>query len=124
MASNPAPGFTKHSGYTIDLQPAGAVIVSTGGQVIARSSAALSMHEGSYSPVLYIPFEDVAANCITKSEKNTYCSFKGTASYWNIVTNGETIADAAWSYENPFDEMQAIKGYLAFYSDKVEIEKQ
>ncbi len=123
MASNPAPGFTKHSGYTIDLQPAEPVIVSTGDQIIAKSSAALSLKEGSYSPVLYIPFEDVAANLISKSETTSYCPFKGTANYWNVVIDGETIVDAAWSYEGPFDEMLAIKGHLAFYPDKVAIER-
>jgi len=122
MANNPAPGFTKHSGYNIELQPTDPVNVRAGDQIIANSSSALSMLEGSSSPVLYIPFEDVAANIISKSETTTYCPFKGTASYWNIVIDGETIADAAWSYEEPFDEMLAIKGYLAFYPDKVEIQ--
>ena len=121
MTSNPAPGFTKHSGYNIDLRPADPVIVRTSDQVIANSSAALSMREGSYSPVLYIPFEDAAANFISKSETTSYCPFKGTAGYWNIVVDDKTIVDAAWSYEEPFDEMLAIKGYLAFYPDKVEI---
>ena len=121
MASNSAPGFTKHSGYKIDLQLANPVIVRTGDHIITKSSAALSMQEGSYSPVLYIPFDDVAANCITKSDTTSYCPFKGTASYWNIITKDKTIVDAAWSYDEPFDEMQAIKGHLAFYPDKVEI---
>ena len=109
MASNSAPGFAKHSGYSIALQPAEPVTIRMGDQIIAKSSAALSMQEGSYSLVLYIPFEDVAVNFISKSETTSYCPFKGTASYWNIITNGETIVDAAWSYEDPFDEMLAIK---------------
>jgi uncharacterized protein (DUF427 family) len=124
MPDNPAPGFTKHSGYSIDLQPGGSVIVRAGSQVIAQSSATISMLEGSYSPVLYIPFEDVAADGISKSETTSYCPFKGTASYWNIVTNDKTIADAAWSYEDPFDEMRTIKGYLAFYPEKVDIQQK
>lgn len=122
MANNPAPGFTKHSGYNIELQPVELVIVQAGGQSIAKSNAALSMQEGNYSPVLYIPFEDVAANFIRKSDTTSYCPFKGTASYWNVVIGDEVIADAAWSYEEPFDEMLAIKNHLAFYTDKVEIE--
>lgn len=122
MANNPAPGFTKHSGYNIELQTVELAIVRTGDRSIAKSNAALSMQEGSYSPVLYIPFEDVAANFISKSETTSYCPFKGTASYWNIVIGDEVIADAAWSYEEPFDEMLAIKNYLAFYADKVIIE--
>ena len=123
MANNPAPGFTKHSGYTIELQPAEPVKVRTGDQIIAKSDAALSLMEDGILPVLYIPLEDVAANIISQSDTTTYCPFKGTASYWNITANGETITDAAWSYEEPFDEMLAIKGHLAFYPDKVEIKQ-
>ncbi len=121
MASNPAPGFIKHSGYNIELQPAEPVVIRIGSRIIAQSSAALSLLEGAYSPVLYIPFEDVASDHFSQSETTTYCPFKGTASYWNVFANSEATMDAAWSYEEPFDNMRAIKGHFAFYPEKVDI---
>ena len=118
--SNPAPGFTKHTNYQIELEFDQSALLTLDGNTIAETSDAIAMLEGKYPPVLYIPRADISAE-LTKSETTTYCPFKGTASYWNIITNGETTVDAAWSYEEPFDEMQAIKGFLAFYPEKVDI---
>ncbi len=121
MTSNPAPGFTSHPKHSIDIQSGHSVEVSTNGMTIARSNAALLLRENTYQPVVYIPLQDVSANCLSKSDHTSYCPFKGTASYWNIVVGDETIANAAWSYDQPFDEMVKIKGCLAFYPDKVKI---
>jgi uncharacterized protein (DUF427 family) len=48
----------------------------------------------------------------------TYCPFKGTASYYSLNNGPE---NAVWSYEQPYDEMSVIKERLAFYPDKVDI---
>ena len=118
--SNPAPGFTQHIDHKIELVPLQPVEVKAGDELIAKSAAAISLLEASHSPVLYIPRDDILTQ-ISKSDTSTYCPFKGQASYWNIEINGKVILDAAWSYDNPYDEMQAIKGHLAFYPDKAEI---
>jgi uncharacterized protein (DUF427 family) len=47
----------------------------------------------------------------------SYCPFKGHASYWSLKGGAE---NAVWSYEDPYDDMAAIKGRLAFYADKVD----
>ncbi|MEE3050384.1 MAG: DUF427 domain-containing protein [Pseudomonadota bacterium] len=49
------------------------------------------------------------------------CPDKGNAAYWSIEVGGETVENAAWSYEEPFDEVSEIKGYLSFYLDRVNI---
>ena len=46
-----------------------------------------------------------------------YCPFKGQASYYSLENGPE---NAAWSYEQPYDEMKAIEGRLAFYPDRVD----
>jgi len=120
QTNNPAPGFTQHSNHKIELVPKQSVTIDLGNECIARSTAAISLLEASYPPVLYIPRSDVLAK-ISKSEKTSYCPFKGTASYWNIEIGGEVILDAAWSYDIPYDEMRDIKGHLAFYPNKVSI---
>jgi uncharacterized protein (DUF427 family) len=51
------------------------------------------------------------------TEHQTHCPFKGDASYFSI---GKETKDAVWSYETPKDDMQAIKGLLAFYPNKVD----
>jgi uncharacterized protein (DUF427 family) len=46
------------------------------------------------------------------------------ASYFSIVTKSTTLANAAWSYEDPKPAMERIKGHIAFYaSDTVAVEQ-
>ena len=99
------------------------VRVSAGGVVIAESSDALSLKEASYPAVNYLPRKDANMELLKRSERTTHCPYKGDASYFSIVADGKTIADAIWTYENPFPAMTEISGHLAFYPDKVKIEE-
>jgi uncharacterized protein (DUF427 family) len=60
---------------------------------------------------------------LTKSPRVTHCPYKGDASYYNITIGDRLIENAVWSYEEPYEAMKAIAGHLAFYPDKVSIEK-
>jgi len=55
---------------------------------------------------------------LERSSHETYCPFKGTASYFSLKGGAQ---NAVWSYEKPYDEMLTIQERLAFYPDKVEI---
>ena len=102
----------------IQVAPAaGRVRVTWRGEVIADSGDALAMKEGDYPVVHYIPRKDVKMDRLARTAHGTHCPFKGDASYFSIA---DETKDAAWSYEQPFREMAAIKGYLAFYPDKVD----
>ncbi len=119
MTANPAPGFKKRPDHRIAVSPAGQrVRVSFAGTVIAETRDALAMKEGDYPVVYYFPRKDVKMERLERSTHSTHCPFKGDASYFSLK-NGPR--DAVWSYEQPFDEMLAIKEYVAFYPDKVEI---
>ncbi|MBB4402909.1 uncharacterized protein (DUF427 family) [Agrobacterium tumefaciens] len=52
------------------------------------------------------------------SDTSTHCPHKGDASYFSARSGA--ARDDAWSYEDPFDHMLMIKGYLAFYPDRVD----
>lgn len=52
-----------------------------------------------------------------RTDHQTYCPFKGHASYYSLKDGPE---NAAWSYERPYEEMRAIAQCLAFYPDKVD----
>jgi uncharacterized protein (DUF427 family) len=119
MPANPSPGFRKRPDYRIDVSPAATrVRVSFEGAVIADTRAALAMKEGDYPVVYYFPRKDVKMERLERSTHSTHCPFKGDASYFSLKGGPR---DAVWSYERPFDEMAAIREYLAFYPDKVEI---
>lgn len=104
----------------ITLTPANRrIIVRAKGEVVADSTAALEMREGSYAPVIYIPRADVRADMITKTARHSTCPHKGQASYYSVATAQGVLPDVIWSYEAPRAEMAAITGHVAFYADKV-----
>ena len=103
---------------SIVTRPAGLrVRVTFRGEPIADSRDAVAMEEGSYPVVYYIPRKDVKMDRLVRSEHQTVCPFKGTASYYSLKNGAE---NAVWTYEKPYDEMSAIKERLAFYPDKVD----
>jgi uncharacterized protein (DUF427 family) len=114
---NPSPGFKKRPDYRITTRPAGVrVRVSFKGEVIADTKDALRLEEASYPAVFYVPRKDVKMERLERSTRQTTCPYKGRASYYSL----EGAQNAVWTYEEPYDEMLAIKGMLAFYPDKVD----
>ncbi len=101
----------------------GTWVVRAGGAVLAESANALELAEGSYPPVIYFPREDIGMSFLDPTDTQTTCPHKGTASYFSIVGKSGTVTDAGWSYENPKDEVAAIKDHIAFYTDKVTVEQ-
>ncbi len=115
---NPAPGFKKRPEHRLVAKPAGArVQVTLNGQLIADSTDAIRLEEGTYPEVYYFPRQDVKMERLVRSSHQTHCPFKGDASYYSFKGGAE---NAVWSYETPFDEMLVLKERLAFYPDKVD----
>jgi uncharacterized protein (DUF427 family) len=63
----------------------------------------------------YFPVEDVAADVLQPSDTTSVCPWKGTASYYDVVVDGERNADAAWYYPAPKAEAAEIKDRVAFW---------
>lgn len=107
--------------HPIEIEPNGSrvgVIVS--GRVIADTRAALTLSEKNYPAVQYVPRQDVDMAALVRSDHTTWCPYKGEASYYSIPIGGERSVNAIWTYETPFPAMAAIKGYVAFYPDRVD----
>ncbi|MDO9524810.1 MAG: DUF427 domain-containing protein [Gemmobacter sp.] len=101
----------------------GTWVVRAGGAVLAETRNALELHEGSALPVIYFPRGDVAMAFMDRSDSRSRCPFKGEAVYFDIVTPGARLKDAAWSYENPGDGLTSITGLVAFHPDRVTLER-
>lgn len=120
---NPAPGFKKYPDHRIATKPAGVhVQVRFKGETIADTRDAIQLEEAmggsTVSPVVYyIPRKDVRMDRLVRTSHQTHCPFKGDASYYSLKDGPE---NSVWTYEQPYDEMLAIKGLLAFYPDKVD----
>jgi uncharacterized protein (DUF427 family) len=96
------------------------VIVTVAGKVVADTRNALTLQEASYPPVQYVPLSDVDASVLERTSTETYCPYKGDASYYSIPLGGDTAVDAVWEYQDPRPAVAAIKDHVAFYPDRVD----
>jgi uncharacterized protein (DUF427 family) len=92
-----------------------------GGKVIAASDHVLWLKEGGYHAIAYFPRADVDMGLLKRTDRDTYCPYKGHASYFSIADGGVDGDNAVWSYETPHPAMAAIRDHLAFYPDRVEV---
>jgi uncharacterized protein (DUF427 family) len=63
----------------------------------------------------YFPPQSIDRQYFTDSETHTVCPWKGTASYYNVVVNGQINKDAAWYYPEPLPAAKQIAGHIAFW---------
>jgi uncharacterized protein (DUF427 family) len=97
------------------------VVVQMGDRILADTTKALTLQEAAYPPVQYIPLVDVDPELLTRSDHATYCPYKGDAGYYSLVIDGDTYADAVWTYEQPYDAVAEIAGHVAFYPNVVDV---
>ncbi|VWC06837.1 DUF427 domain-containing protein [Burkholderia lata] len=96
------------------------VVVKVAGKVVADTRRALALREASYPAVLYIPREDADMSLLQRTDHSTYCPYKGDCAYYSIPAGGARAANAVWTYEAPYPAVDAIRGHLAFYPDRVD----
>ena len=80
------------------------------GTVIADSDNTIVV-EGNH----YFPPDSIKREYVRDSNSHTTCPWKGLASYYDVVVNGEVNKDAAWYYPQPKDAAAEIKDHVAFW---------
>lgn len=80
------------------------------GKVLADSDETVVV-EGNH----YFPAESLRREHFRESATHTTCPWKGLASYYDVVVDGETNRDAAWFYPEPKDAAKEIKDRVAFW---------
>ena len=93
------------------------VRVRIDGTLVADSSRALALTEGSLPTRWYLPREDISAE-LEPSDRRTTCPFKGDATHFSV--GGEDAV--AWSYEDPIDQVGEIRDLVAFYNERVDLQ--
>ena len=86
-------------------------------QQLAQSTS-FELVEGN----VYFPKESVKPELLRPSDTHSHCPWKGEASYYDVVVNGEVNKDAAWYYPAPKDAAKNITGHIAFWKG-VTVEK-
>ncbi len=117
----PSPGAIKHPDHRLDIsEHDGRWRVTLNGSRVADSEATLVLNEANYQPIIYFPIQDVRTEQLIESSSHTTCPFKGKAHYFAADIEGE-LQDVAWFYPAVYDGVAAIEGYVAFYTDRVEL---
>jgi len=75
----------------------------------------------TYGAQARFPREDVEMAFFSRTDRVTYCPYKGDAHYYTILMDGRFAENAVWTYEEPYPAMETIRGRLAFYPNQVEI---
>lgn len=96
------------------------VTITHHGVVVVDSDRCWRVLETSHPPVYYVPREDIAADLLAPASGSSYCEFKGSASYWDLVVGDARVREAAWSYENPSSGYAELAGAVAFYPGRVD----
>ncbi len=100
------------------------VVVTVAGKTVADSRNALTLQEASYPAVQYIPLADVDESLLERTDHESYCPFKGDASYFSIPAAGSAGENAVWQYQHPYPSVAPIQDRVAFYADRVQVTVQ
>ena len=77
----------------------------------------MALYESGFAPRWYVPRDDVSGEDLTSVDGQTFCPYKGLASYYDIGTRKR----AAWSYVNAWQEVARINNLVSFEPDKIDV---
>eukprot|EP00245_Coleochaete_scutata_P005539 TRINITY_DN19181_c0_g1_i1.p1 TRINITY_DN19181_c0_g1~~TRINITY_DN19181_c0_g1_i1.p1 ORF type:complete len:244 (-),score=12.50 TRINITY_DN19181_c0_g1_i1:203-898(-) len=86
------------------------------GETILDTTSAFRVLETSHPPTYYLPASEFRPGSLRKAGGSSYCEWKGSATYWDIVCGDKVASRVGWSYESPSRGFEAIKGHVALYA--------
>ncbi|MFC7490656.1 MULTISPECIES: DUF427 domain-containing protein [unclassified Knoellia] len=89
------------------------VQIRLGGEVVARSTRTLRVLETSHPPTYYVPMADFADGALRRAQGSSWCEFKGTAAYFDVVGGGAVARSAAWTYPDPTPGFETLLDHVA-----------
>ena len=93
------------------------LVVRDGDRVIAETRRPVVLYESSFAPRWYVPRDDIDQSALTPVEGQTFCPYKGLASYYDIGQHKR----AAWSYLEAWREVARVSGFVSFEPDLVDV---
>jgi uncharacterized protein (DUF427 family) len=90
------------------------------GVTVVDAPDALRVLETSQPPAYDVASEVVDLALLERSDRRTFCEWKGVAEYADIVVGERRVADAGWTYPEPTEAFHAIRGHWAFYAQRAD----
>lgn len=92
------------------------------GHLIADSDDAIIVHESGANPAVYFPRDSVSTDYMSRTERTSQCPYRGEATYYTLLMDGNLAENAVWSFESPTDEdLGAMAGRIAFDPTVVDV---
>ena len=93
------------------------LVVRAGDRVVADTTKPLVLYESGFAPRWYVPRADVDESALTPVDGQTFCPYKGLASYYDVAG----VARAGWSYVDAWPEVAGVRDHVSFEPDKVTV---
>lgn len=87
-----------------------------GGRTIADTERGLRVLETSHPPVYYLPRVDILEDALRKTDRQTFCEWKGVARYFDVIGPTGVARAAAWDYVQPVARFAVLVDHVAFYA--------
>lgn len=98
-------------------EPVGAhVVIEHHGVIVGDTRRAVRTLETSHPPSYYIPKDDIATGVLRQVSGGSFCEWKGSATYWDVIVDGEVLSRVGWSYPAPTPNFDCLRGHIAFYA--------
>jgi uncharacterized protein (DUF427 family) len=93
------------------------LVVRDGDRVVADTRRPLALYESGFAPRWYVPREDIDESALESVAGQTFCPYKGLASYYDIGDHSR----AAWCYTNAWPEVARVRNLVSFEPDKIDV---
>jgi uncharacterized protein (DUF427 family) len=111
-------GHAADAYHRIDIrQTSRELTVHAGDTLIASTHRPLALYESGFAPRWYVPREDVTQALLDPVDQQTFCPYKGLCNYYDI----DGVARAAWTYRDPYREVERVGDFISFEPDKVTV---
>ncbi|HEX4434309.1 MAG TPA: DUF427 domain-containing protein, partial [Acidimicrobiales bacterium] len=94
--------------------------VEAAGTTLVDTTDTMVVYETALDPRLYVDRNAVRTE-LTRSQLETYCPYKGTATYWHAIVDGTALSDVAWSYEDALPESTPLEHLVSFDEQRVSV---
>ena len=103
------------------VEPCTSVIeVVLGGEVVARTGSSLRVLETSHPPTYYLPVSAFVEGSLRPAAGTSFCEWKGTAAYLDVVGGDKVAERAAWYYPHPTEPFAALVDHVAVYAGRMD----
>lgn len=93
------------------------LVVKNGTRIVADTKRPLVLYESGFAPRWYVPRQDIDQSALVPVEGQTFCPYKGLASYYDI---GERKRPA-WSYLQAWPEVARVSNFVSFEPDVIDV---